>query len=607
MPRCPNCWSSVDTVVGPCPHCGQPLRVAAGQRGARWLGVAIAVAVAGLAAAWWSTRANVATEQSGDSDPGVASETDAADDPAPADRTEPAAHDTAATLVHWALRSESGEPILALALRSASGVRWCVPLADLPAEGGFVAAGAPVPATVVTADVTRGLALLRLDGAPPEGIEPLGLARVDAPEPGLELRARPWELADRTAIWQRRLPDGSWWLSGDIPRASAILEANGRAVAYALDDGVALPLAPITAWLDHPGGEPLAELQGRLRRSDPFALRDDALALLRGPHEVAPLRRAVELLREASERARDADLHAALAVERPLAHRALLRALAEHDPAAAIAEGRSARAEFASDAGLIFEWVALCSAHGDAFEAADAFLALRAMSPDHARQVADAVAEAFLRAARRLAADGRTAEAIRHLAAAVDLFPLRADLHAKLAEQLARAGRSDEALARAREAARLDPTHAALVASLETSLDGSEPGAIEIPFDPETHVVRAAANVAGVALEFVVDTGASMTTIPSAVADRLGLRNPGNPRVQVQTASGIAEGEVVRLPQVQLGALRLRGLEAVVLDLPNTLSQKGLLGMNALRRWRVQIDGERGVLRLEQRRPGGRR
>lgn len=97
--------------------------------------------------------------------------------------------------------------------------------------------------------------------------------------------------------------------------------------------------------------------------------------------------------------------------------------------------------------------------------------------------------------------------------------------------------------------------------------------------------------VAGRQVDFLVDTGATGTAIPAAMARELGLVVVG--RMQSQTAAGVAFGSTV-LADVQLqggvSAERLR-----VTALPQL--QAPLLGMDVLGKLRWQQD--QGVMRVE--------
>lgn len=94
------------------------------------------------------------------------------------------------------------------------------------------------------------------------------------------------------------------------------------------------------------------------------------------------------------------------------------------------------------------------------------------------------------------------------------------------------------------------------------------------------------ATVDGRAVDFLVDTGATRSALPAALAQRLGLPSEGSARSA--TAAGVVEGTVVRADLELRGGLRVRQARLVALPaLPAPL-----LGMDVLGklRWR-QADG----------------
>ena len=58
---------------------------------------------------------------------------------------------------------------------------------------------------------------------------------------------------------------------------------------------------------------------------------------------------------------------------------------------------------------------------------------------------------------------------------------------------------------------------------------------------------------------------------------------------------------MVRVPELTIGSIRIRRVRAVALDLPGSLADKGLLGLNVLRRLNMRLDSENGMLLLEKR------
>lgn len=94
----------------------------------------------------------------------------------------------------------------------------------------------------------------------------------------------------------------------------------------------------------------------------------------------------------------------------------------------------------------------------------------------------------------------------------------------------------------------------------------------------------------GFAVNFLVDTGASMVAMNSGHARRIGLnyRVPAN-RIPIATASGQTMGYRIMLESVRLGDITLNRVDAVVIEgsSPGTI----LLGSSFLSRVHTQNDG----------------
>jgi aspartyl protease family protein len=117
---------------------------------------------------------------------------------------------------------------------------------------------------------------------------------------------------------------------------------------------------------------------------------------------------------------------------------------------------------------------------------------------------------------------------------------------------------------------------------------------VEIRRGPDGHY-HWPGTVAGQPVDFLVDTGATGTTLPAALARQLGLPVVGS--VTSNTAGGVVQGSVV-VGDVELeGGLRAERLRMAALpDL-----HKPLLGMDVLGRLRWQQQD--GVLRVQMRDP----
>jgi aspartyl protease family protein len=102
--------------------------------------------------------------------------------------------------------------------------------------------------------------------------------------------------------------------------------------------------------------------------------------------------------------------------------------------------------------------------------------------------------------------------------------------------------------------------------------------------------------VQGTKVRFLVDTGASNVVLSADDAKRLGIRTDGLSWIgEASTANGIVRIARVTLSDVRLGEVAESRLPAYVTD---GAMQVSLLGMDFLRHWRLEIDGDRMILTL---------
>ncbi|MBQ0957523.1 retroviral-like aspartic protease family protein [Ideonella sp. 4Y11] len=92
--------------------------------------------------------------------------------------------------------------------------------------------------------------------------------------------------------------------------------------------------------------------------------------------------------------------------------------------------------------------------------------------------------------------------------------------------------------------------------------------------------------VDGREVDFLVDTGATTTALPGALAAQLGLRREAT--VRSQTAGGTVMAWQGRADVALAGGLRFDGLTVTVID---RMDGPPLLGMDVLRRLRLVQDG----------------
>lgn len=130
----------------------------------------------------------------------------------------------------------------------------------------------------------------------------------------------------------------------------------------------------------------------------------------------------------------------------------------------------------------------------------------------------------------------------------------------------------------------------------------AEEGKVVIRFKPGQRNIPVKATLNGsLDHDFLIDTGASLVTIPSRTAEKLGLRLDQNtPEHWVSTAGGAVLAKEVTLDVIELEGRGVKDITAFVLDIPGR-PEIGLLGLNYLKHFYVEIDNEQGVLMLKPR------
>jgi len=142
---------------------------------------------------------------------------------------------------------------------------------------------------------------------------------------------------------------------------------------------------------------------------------------------------------------------------------------------------------------------------------------------------------------------------------------------------------------------------AELLARRISEMKGDE-GTIVIHFAPGANRIPLAAGLnQAIRQEFIVDTGASMMTIPSATAVALHLEvlqgGHHGGRRPVSTAGGVVEAYEVVIDSVEIEGWEERNVNALVMDIPDQPGV-GLLGLNYLNRFKIDLQNDQGKLSL---------
>lgn len=137
-----------------------------------------------------------------------------------------------------------------------------------------------------------------------------------------------------------------------------------------------------------------------------------------------------------------------------------------------------------------------------------------------------------------------------------------------------------------------------VMGAAQVRLGAGGPGAarqIVLSADPRGHFITEG-QINGHAVQMMVDTGATTVALSQADAERMKLPFRRGQQVLMQTANGVVPAHRILLDSVRVGAVEVRGVEAMVV--PAAMSQV-LLGNSFLNRF--QMKREDSVLTLDQR------
>jgi clan AA aspartic protease (TIGR02281 family) len=139
------------------------------------------------------------------------------------------------------------------------------------------------------------------------------------------------------------------------------------------------------------------------------------------------------------------------------------------------------------------------------------------------------------------------------------------------------------------------------------SIQGQEPARqelakkVSVSIQKRGEVVIVPATINGMVQgNFIVDTGSSYTVISRGVAQSLRIDlEKTQPTVSLQTANGVIEAPLVAIDSIEVGGLQVRNLTAAVYDVFTNPGISGLLGLNYLTHFRIDIDTKANILILE--------
>ena len=107
----------------------------------------------------------------------------------------------------------------------------------------------------------------------------------------------------------------------------------------------------------------------------------------------------------------------------------------------------------------------------------------------------------------------------------------------------------------------------------------------------------ASGEVNGVAVTFLLDTGASVTTIKRSSLQKFGIQTQTGQPIILNTAGGVVKSHLVTLNSLNIAGQIVNNIDVAVLDIPG-IAGDGLLGVDYLNHFKFIIDQKRRTLFL---------
>lgn len=227
-----------------------------------------------------------------------------------------------------------------------------------------------------------------------------------------------------------------------------------------------------------------------------------------------------------------------------------------------------------------------------------ALLEAQALQPSS--EVHTTIEVTYLHLAEEAVQSGDDRQAELTLVEGIEQLVDSAKLHIALARLYMRFGAHDDAVRLLLRARELDSTLATTIESLLDRIDDSlrRRNAVIIPIPANGRSLRTSVMLDGrEKFDFIIDTGATYTAIPSSMAEQLGYELRRVPRVNVRTAGGVIAAPLIQMSSVDVGGYVVRNIRVLVL--PSHL-RAGLLGLNFLNHFKYSVDAQRSEFRLER-------
>lgn len=176
-------------------------------------------------------------------------------------------------------------------------------------------------------------------------------------------------------------------------------------------------------------------------------------------------------------------------------------------------------------------------------------------------------------------------------------------------EFVSRVGQEDRVVAYARQRALVlgapqrqqRAANEPILATQQAALATAKPS-VRVPLQPYQSALMVEALLNNrVRGNFIVDTGATYTSISQEMAEQLGDSITPIGTVRITTANGRIEARKVLIAHINVNGVEAHDVEATVIDVRPGSSFSGLLGLSFIRQFRLTIDPQEGLLVFQPR------
>jgi clan AA aspartic protease (TIGR02281 family) len=136
------------------------------------------------------------------------------------------------------------------------------------------------------------------------------------------------------------------------------------------------------------------------------------------------------------------------------------------------------------------------------------------------------------------------------------------------------------------------------VVAIDSILSSTNMTSVPMALNPKALFVNVKVNDS-VHGHFILDTGATYTTISRKMAKELGLDLTNTQKISITTANGELQVPKVQLKTVTVNNIQAQNVEATVMDFEESSAFSGLLGLSFIQHFKLTLDPENGQMVFE--------